>query len=173
MSHTVTCEIEIRDPEAFRAAALALGAELLGEGAHQLFEHGRKAEHGFGIKFPGWLYPVVLTPAGLRFDDFGGRWGNPADITRLTERYAIEAARNAATAQGWMSEETTEGLLIYHPDGGTITVTSKGGVDAACFEGRDCASATAPIEAAIGRVTESTAKPEMLHKRARLGVASA
>lgn len=169
MSHTVTCEIDIRDREAFAAVARAMGAEILGEGVHSLFE---SHEAGLGIKLDGWLFPIVLGEKGLKFDDYGGKWGNPADIGALTERYALSVARKAAEAQGWYCEEAAGTLTIYHPDGGTITVGADGSVDAACFEGRSCADATAPLEAALGRARESVSKPEMLHERARVSVQS-
>lgn len=159
MSHTVTVDIEIKDRQALAAAALRLGGEVLGEGSHRLFQG---AEVGFGVKLPDWLYPIVLTEEGLKLDNYGGRWGSEASLTRFQERYAIAAAKNAAEAQGWYAEETLEGaLVIYHPDGGTLTVEPDGTVDAECFEGRSCAEASAPIEEALGRRRAVEEKAEM------------
>lgn len=169
MSHTVTCKVEMRDTEALARAALRLGGEVLGEGQHGLYEG---SERGFAVKLPDWLYPLVLTPSGLRYDNYKGRWGSEETLNQLTDAYAMEAARGEAERQGWYSEDLPDGagLKIYHPDGGTITVGPGGTVDADCFEGRDCAVATAPIEAAMGRQATVNEKPEMRHERAHLTV---
>lgn len=164
MSHTVTVEIEVRDRDAFEAAVLALGGEVLGEGVWDLFE--TRTHEGFAVQLPGWRYPLILTPEGLKLDNYGGRWGSEESLLRFQERYAIEAARRAAEAQGWYCEESAEGaLVIYHPDGGTLTVEPSGAIDATCFEGRACAAATEPIEAALGRRRNATEKAEMRASR--------
>jgi hypothetical protein len=152
--------------------AASLGATVLGEGTFRLFE-GRQSFEGFAVKFEGWQFPIIATADGLKYDDYKGRWGNPADVLALREGYAIAVARKAAEAQGWYSETDAAGdLVVYHPDGGTITVTRAGAVDAACFEGRSCTEATAPLEAALGKPLESVAKPELLHERARISARS-
>jgi len=168
MSHTVKMDVQIRDLDAFADAMLALGATALGNGTHQLFE---TREIGLGFSLPGFHYPVVATASGdIRFDDYNGRWGDRSKITDAVERYTLGVARKAAEAQGWYVETAADGshITIYHPDGGTITVERGGTVDAACFEGRSCAEATSPIELALGRVEEATAKPEMLIERIRI-----
>ncbi len=143
--------------ESHPRAAVRLGGRALGEGAHRLYS---TTEHGYAVQLPGWRYPLVLRADGtLAMDHYGGQWGNPADLDRLTRAYAIEAAREAAAAQGWMQEERADGsLLIYHPSGGTLTVLPDGTVDAAGFLGAGCHDAAAAIEAALGRPLERTYK---------------
>ncbi len=172
MSHTVTLDIRFRDRSALESAALLLGAEsILSESV--TFYDGRTVE-GLAVRLPGWHYPLCIDAEGtLHCDHYNGMWGNPADLERLTEAYAVSVAESVAEAQGWYSERTPQGsLMIYHPDGGTIEVGPDGTVDAASFEGRDCTDATAPIEAALGRRKTETVKPEMLHERARVNVGS-
>lgn len=168
MSHTVKMDVQIRDLAVFTEAMIALGATVLGEGSHKLYE---STEIGHGFRLPGFTFPVVATKSGdLRFDDYEGRWGDRRLIDSAVETYTLGVARQAAEAQGWYVETATDGshITIYHPDGGTITVEKSGTVDAACFEGRSCGEATSPIELALGRVAEDTQKPEMLMERIRI-----
>jgi hypothetical protein len=167
LSHTVRTAVEYGgNPPALEAAVNAMGGTWLGRASHKLYE---KAETGLGFTLPGWRYPLVLKQDGtLAYDDYGGQWGNPADIQTLTGRFAVEAARGAAEAQGWMCEDTPTGLLIYHPAGGTMTVTHEGTVEAFGFEGVGCHAATSAIADAIGRRQEATAKSEFFSERARV-----
>jgi hypothetical protein len=143
-----------------------LGWRVLGEGSYELFS---SIEHGMGIQIPGWRYPIVIKDNGtVAFDDYNGCWGNRADIEKLRAEYALEAARLAAEAQGWYCERLGEKLVIYHPDGGTISVDATGAVDASGFMGASCAKATEPIEAALGQRREQVLKKEYLHESANV-----
>lgn len=159
MSHTVTVQISFKDPDAATPAIEAIGGKILGQGTHRLYAG---AETGFGFTLPGWQYPLVITAGGqLKFDDYHGVWGNRADIERLEARYAVEVSKKVCDQQGWMYEQQPDGaLLVYHPDGGTLTVTGAGQIDATGFTGKSCAAATAPIEAALGLTTDQHVKPE-------------
>jgi hypothetical protein len=168
MSHTVRVQIEFRNHEALLTAIQRLNWHVLGEGSYELFS---STEAGLGIQIPGWRYPVVIKGDGtIAFDDYNGRWGNRADIEKLRAEYALEAARLAAEAQGWYCERQDNKLVIYHPDGGTITVDAAGGVDASGFMGVSCAKATEPIEAALGARSEQIIKKEYLHDNANVQV---
>jgi hypothetical protein len=165
-SHTTRVMIEFRDDRALKAAVEALGGQWLGFGEHKLYS---STEGGNGFRLPGWTYPLVSKWNGaLAYDDFHGSWGKVADLERLKGAYAIEAARLAAQDLGWYTEVRGEDLVIHHPDGGTLTVTPAGTVDAACFLGRDCLAAAAPIEAALGRKADQTLKPEYFQERAKI-----
>lgn len=166
-SHTVRVAVAVKDLDAFAAVALAMGGEVLGPGTFPLFE---STETGFGVKLPGWAYPIVATAAGtIAADHYEGAWGNPADLVALAEGYAIEAARRAADLQGWYHETQSDGaLLIYHPEGGTLTVSPSGTVDAAGFTGCGCDQAAGPIAEALGRTVDRVNKPEYLQERAHV-----
>jgi len=176
VSHTATINVEFRDPDAFKSAVEACGWTWLGHGEHRLYAANRAT--GDGFKIPGWRYPVILTAAGkLTYDDasrletpYGTLRGHgqTADATgripevdRLTARYALEAARNAAEAQGWYCEIAGEILTIYHPAGGTLTVDGAGQVDASGFVGGACLGAVTSIGEAIGAIAAGQNKPEM------------
>lgn len=180
MSHTVTVNVEFRDPGAFRAAVEACGWAWLGKGEHRLYS---TTATGNGFQIPGWRYPVALNSAGrLEFDD-ASRYDTPYGLSaghgrtadengqvpefeRLKARYAIEAARHAAEAQGWYTEIAGEILTIYHPTGGTLTVDGTGAVDAQGFQGAGCLGAVTSIGEAIGAIGGLTAKPEFAQELA-------
>jgi hypothetical protein len=165
-SHTVKTEVEFRDQDALRKTVERLGGTILGEGKHSLFAG---PQHGFGFRLPGWQYPLVAQGGGLFFDDYHGQWGDVADLDTLRAGYTIEAARNAAQAQGWMHQDASDGsLVIYHPDQGTLTVHPDGKVEAAGFVGSGCADAGAVIERAIGRTVETTNKAEFYAENAEV-----
>lgn len=159
MSHTLTVKIAIKDHRALDAAVRRMGGAMLGEGSHKLFS---SAESGIGFKLPGWSYPLIAREDGsLAYDDYHGRWGNPADIEALENIYGVEAARFAAQGLGWIVEDNESGgVTIYHPEGGTLTLSPGGRVDAQGFHGEACAAATRPISEAMGQTTSETRKKE-------------
>lgn len=133
LSHTLAVKIEMRDHAALTAAAKVLGGSALGEGSHHFYS---STEQGFGIRLPGWTYPMVAKPDGtLAYDDCGGRWGNARDIDKLYALYTLQLARTEAERLGWMTEMRGESLVIFHPDGGTLTLSPSGEIHARGFTG--------------------------------------
>jgi hypothetical protein len=165
-SHTTRCQVEFKNRHALRAAVEAMQGEILGEGIHPLFS---SQEAGFGFRLPGWNYPLIAKANGeLAYDHYNGAWGKSSDIQTLIGKYAIEAARQAATEQGWMSDIQTDGsLIVYHPAGGTMTVAADGTVDAQGFTGQGCDAAQV-IETAIGKESIRTNKSEYFAEHAVL-----
>ena len=167
MSHTVTVKSDVRDHAALARAAQALGGSVIGPGMHRLFE---TSETGFAVSLPGWRFPIVAKPDGaMAYDDYKGRWGDVAQLTELRKRYVIEVAAAACEQQGWYTEIAADGTLTAHlPGGGTVTVEPTGTIDVACVEGQSCVDLTAPLEAALGIVSERTLKPEYALERAKV-----
>lgn len=166
MSHTIKVKVVLKDKKVLGISIIELQGTVLGDGTHRLYQG---EEIGFGFTLPEWNFPPVLKESGeLTFDDYHGSWGDRNDITRLTERYAIQAAKSAADAQGWMNEPIDGGLLIYHPDGGTLTVKRDGTVDASNFIGTGCTGASAAIEAAMGVRQEEHLKDAYFAERAHV-----
>ena len=92
MSHIVTIEAEARDPAAVAAACRRLGLPAPALGAAKLFD-GEAA--GLLVRLPGWLYPAVVDGndrQGGRYDNYGGSWGDPAQLGRFLQAYALERA---------------------------------------------------------------------------------
>ena len=106
MSHIVTIKTEVRDAVAVRAACQRLRLAEPVRGTTRLFS-GEAT--GLAVKLPGWEYPVVadLASGTLRYDNFGGRWGDPAHLDRFLQAYAVERARAEARRKGHVCTEQT------------------------------------------------------------------
>jgi hypothetical protein len=158
MSHTISAQIELRNTAALDYAVKQMNGQILGQGTHRLFS---TQETGFGFRLPNWRCPLVARSNGtLAYDDYNGAWGNVSDLDKLKAHYALAAARAAAEAQGWYCEESAGQLIIYHPDGGTLTVDATGVIDASGFVGSACELASKPIAEALGEITSQTKKAE-------------
>ena len=121
MSHIVTIKTEVRDAEAVKAACRRLGLGEPVQGTTRLFEG--EAE-GMLVRLPGWLYPaVVSTDTGqVRYDTYGGQWGDPKQLDAFIQAYAIEMATTEARKRG---HSVFEQAL---PDGSVkLTITVVGG----------------------------------------------
>jgi hypothetical protein len=105
MSHIVQIQTEVRDAAAVAAACERLALPQPVDGSHRLFSG---PVVGLGVQLPDWRYPIVCElPTGqVRFDDFGGRWGNPAHLDRFLQRYAVEKAGIEARRRGHAMTET-------------------------------------------------------------------
>jgi hypothetical protein len=99
VSHIVQIQTEIRDPVAIRAACgrLALAEPVFGE--TELFS---SSAVGWAVRLPEWRYPVVcdVVTAKIAFDNFEGRWGDPKQLDRFFQGYAVEKARIEARRRG-------------------------------------------------------------------------
>jgi len=91
LSHIVTIRTEVRDPQAVTSACRRLGLPEPVHGTARLFE---AEAAGLLVRLPGWLYPLVLdTSTGqVRFDNYGGAWGDQKHLDRFVQMYAVEKA---------------------------------------------------------------------------------
>lgn len=122
MSHTVHIQTQVRDVEAVRAACGRLGLPPPISGESQLFS---EKVTGLGVQLPGWKYPAVcqLDSGAIKVDTFDGRWGDPVQLERFLQAYAVERARIEARKKGY---SVTEQSLA---DGSIkLTVQVAGGV---------------------------------------------
>ncbi len=106
MSHIVQIETEMHDPLAISAACRRLALKEPIEGTARLFSG---SVTGLLVELPGWLYPVVIdtTRGTIRYDDYGGRWGEQRHLERLTQIYAVEKAKIEARRRGHAASERT------------------------------------------------------------------
>jgi hypothetical protein len=104
MSHIVAIRTEVRDVAAVRAACKRLGLAEPVQGTTKLFS-GEVT--GLAIKLPGWQYPAVadLATGQMKFDNFGGRWGDPKHLDRFLQAYAVERCRLEARKKGHVVTE--------------------------------------------------------------------
>ena len=99
MSHIVQLQAQVKDAVAVRAACQRLGLPSPVQGKTKLFSG---EVEGLAVQLPGWTYPVVcdLASGQLRYDDFGGRWGDRARLDRFLQAYAVERAKAEARRRG-------------------------------------------------------------------------
>lgn len=106
MSHIVQIQTEVRDPVAVRSACERLKLPAPVAGSHRLFSG---EVDGLGVELPGWRYPVVCDTASgqVRYDNYGGRWGEQVQLDRFLQAYAVEKARAEARRKGHNCTEQT------------------------------------------------------------------
>lgn len=99
MSHIVQIQTEVRNPVAIRSACDRLKLPQPTYGTFKLFS-GQAT--GLGLELPGWRYPAVCeTDSGhIRYDNFRGRWGDPAQLDHFLQAYAVEVAKIEARKKG-------------------------------------------------------------------------
>ena len=106
MSHIVSIRTEIRDRLAVEAACNRLRWPEPVLGRHRLFS---TTVEGLAVRAPRWQYPIVcdLTSGELSYDNFEGRWGDPLELDRFKQGYAVEKTKIEARKQGrYVSEQT-------------------------------------------------------------------
>jgi hypothetical protein len=99
MSHIVEVKTECRDPVAVAAACARLRLPPPTEGSARLFE-GQAT--GLLVTLSGWLYPAVVDTATgtVRYDNYAGQWGDPAELGRFLQAYAVARATAEARRRG-------------------------------------------------------------------------
>jgi len=104
MSHLVVLETRVHDAAALTAACRRLG---LAEPVHGNVRFFSSDATGLSVKLPGWQYPVVVDTAqgSIKYDNYEGRWGDPAELGRLLQMYAVEKANLGARMQGYAVSE--------------------------------------------------------------------
>jgi hypothetical protein len=106
MSHIVQIQTKITDAAAVRAACNRLRLPAPVQGKHKLFSG---EVEGLAIQLPDWLYAVVadLNTGQLKFDNYGGRWGDQKHLDALLQSYACEKAKIEARRRGHGVTEQT------------------------------------------------------------------
>jgi hypothetical protein len=104
MSHIVTLKALIKDAAAVRAACQRLSLPAPVHGTTKLFS---SEATGLAVQLSDWVYPVICdTVSGtLRYDNFGGRWGDQRHLDRFLQAYAVEVARAQARKKGLVCTE--------------------------------------------------------------------
>lgn len=104
MSHTVEIKTQVKDVTAVRAACQRRGLPPPVSGTAKLFSGSAQ---GLIVELPAWRYPVVFdTESGrVRYDNFGGRWGDQVELETFLQAYACECAKLEARRQGYVCTE--------------------------------------------------------------------
>ena len=106
MSHIVSVRTKIRDRQAVESACSRLKWPQPVTGSHRLFS---TTVEGLGVRAPRWQYPIVcdLQSGQLSYDNYEGRWGDPAELDRFKQSYAVEKTKIEARRQGRSVSELT------------------------------------------------------------------
>jgi hypothetical protein len=104
LSHIVTIKTEVRDGAAVAAACRRLALPEPAMGTAQLY--GGQAT-GLLVQLPDWLYPVVIDTASgaIRYDNFGGCWGDEQHLHWFVQAYVVERARSEARKKSYATTE--------------------------------------------------------------------
>ena len=99
MSHIVEIQTEVRDAAAVRAACQRRQLPQPVQGTHTLFT-GEAT--GLAVRLPEWRYPAVcqLDTGQVRYDNYGGRWGEQQHLDAFLQAYAVERAKVEARRNG-------------------------------------------------------------------------
>ncbi len=99
MAHIVEINSGVRDAAAVTAACRRLRLPQPVQGTHRLFS-GEVA--GLGVRLPDWRYPAVcrLETGEIRYDTYGGRWGEQKHLDAFLQSYAVEKAKIEARRRG-------------------------------------------------------------------------
>ena len=111
-----------------------------------------------------WQYPVCELATGqLKYDNFGGRWGDQEQLDRFMQAYAVEKARARSPEEGSHryrdpATRRLDQVVDQHHRRGRmkiieILVNSKGETTVATsgFAGHSCRDASKFIEQALGQ----------------------
>jgi Protein of unknown function (DUF1257) len=106
MSHIVTIQTRVHDPAAIAAACQRLGLPQPVQGTARLYS-GEAT--GLLLHLPGWQYPAVIDPLTgvVRYDNYGGAWGEQQHLDRFLQAYAVEKCRIEARKKGLQVSEQT------------------------------------------------------------------
>ena len=104
MSHIVTIKTEVRDGAAVAAACRRLSLPEPAHGTAQLY--GGQVS-GLLVQLPDWLYPIVIDPSTgtVRYDNYGGVWGNEQHLHRFVQAYVVERSRIEARRKSYATTE--------------------------------------------------------------------
>ena len=104
MSHIVVIPTKLRDPAGIAAACRRLGLAEPVQGTAKLYS---EQATGLMIQLPGWKYAAVIDPTSgeIRYDNFGGTWGDPSKLDQFLQIYAVETARLEARRRGHQVSE--------------------------------------------------------------------
>ena len=106
MSHVVEVQTQVKDAAAVRAACQRLKLPEPVHGTTKLFS-GEAT--GLAVQLPDWMYPVVcdMQTGNLRYDNYGGTWGDQKQLDRFLQIYAVEKSRIECRKKGHALTEQT------------------------------------------------------------------
>lgn len=121
MSHVVTIKTEVKNIGCLTKACSKLNLAEPKLGSHRMYSG---SEQGYGVNLKDWRYPVVINEktGEIKYDNFGGSWGNQLELDGLVQAYQEEVVNEFALNSGYMVQRETlpEGEI-------RLTLSSVGG----------------------------------------------
>lgn len=114
MSHIATVKIKIKDMQALEAVCRELNIPVVAK-RQQASMYSGEIEAAATLKLPGWRYPVVVQPDGtVKFDNYGGRWGDQDQLNRVLRRYSERVTAQQARRMGMTvrRQEQSDGSIV-------------------------------------------------------------
>jgi hypothetical protein len=119
MSHLIKLKLQIKDRDLFAQVARDRGLTVEPRTSVKIYN---RQVIGLAVQLPGWTYPVVVDLAGeVYFDNFGGCWGDIAELNRLTQEYVAAVVEQEAWQSGQYvtyRERQEDGTLVLRVGGG-------------------------------------------------------
>ena len=104
MSHIVTITTDVRDPARSRPPAGDWGWPSRSQ-ARRRCSKGKSPGYSSGCRAGSIRWSSIPGPAQVRFDNFAGSWGNPTQLDRFLQAYALEKAKIEARRKGFATTE--------------------------------------------------------------------
>ncbi len=108
MSHVVEIKTQVKDATAVTAACRRLKLHEPRQATVTLFN---TEVTGLAVQLPQWTFPIVcdIHTGEVKYDNYGGRWGQQCHLDQFLQAYAVEKARLEARRQGHsVSEQQLE-----------------------------------------------------------------
>ncbi len=115
MSHIIEQKTTVRELPMLKRACERLGLAAPTHGVHALY--GGQTVPGWAVRLPSWRFPVVFqTVVGdvgklsgeIRYDNYGGCWGDLAHMNELLATYAECVVLSEAEISGAVLLDRTE-----------------------------------------------------------------
>lgn len=159
-STTVKYDMKIKDLNVAAEVAREMGARVLGHGNFEMYDNQYT---GYAIKFPEWRFPIIIRKDGAVLADTYRNgdiiFGDKKTLEKFKLKYVIKMAEKAASKLGWTTQRTQDGILVFHPNGGYIHVSSDK-LEAFKFVGNECHKATDMLAQKLGQQLVSIPRTE-------------
>lgn len=103
MSHSVYAALAVTQKEKLIAACDQLGYKVEQNIRHKMYDG--ELVFGTRVTIPGWAKPVMVDHHGkVVYDNYGGSWGDLADLNKLAQRYSLLVEQQVAQDMGALSD---------------------------------------------------------------------
>lgn len=100
MSHVLTGKTKVHDA-AVLIECLTKNPDVLWHKRGEFKLYGTTVK-GYGFQIKGWKYPIVVNfeTGEIRYDNYGGSWGDQKQLDHLMQSYGVAVTRQEALHEG-------------------------------------------------------------------------